>query len=288
MRTKRRHQSGDSQGRTKIGPRLKKLFVLPTETVHTDLDLQASNQLCASSKDERLPWYQQKELRLAPLCWPIVAFGPASLFFFLMTLGSCALLWLLALVAGEGVSVLAFLASIVAVMGIYPGSCALWQRFSNMHGLGLRVELIAAQPDAEAQDPYRALDKPSSYRVWYRGKVIEKGPLAPGSLALKTYYFSPHSHKSKPDYVTSLVLRSKATKAHVWWFAFARHFEDNAYILVSRTAQSSAELCTQASALEKRLGLPEASIPHLYEYASPQAKQQANKAQALAGGHPTK
>lgn len=249
-------------------------------TGHNDRDLQPSSQLCSSSKKE--------ELRLAPLCWPIVAFGPASVFFFFLTLGSCALLWLFALFAGGGVVVFAVFACIVAVMGIYPGFCALWKRFSRVQGLGLRVELIAAAPDAEAQDPYRALDKPASYRVWYRGKVIEKGPLAPGSLALRTYYFRPDSKKSKPDYVTSLVLRSKATKAHVWWFSFARHFEDNAYILVSRTAQSSAELCRQASALEQRLGLPEASIPHLYEYASPQAEQQAKQARALAEGHPTR
>lgn len=268
----------------KIEAPRQKIFVCPRFTVHNDWDLQASHQLCPSSQDEELPWYQRRHLRLAPLCWPIVAFGPAAVFFFLMTLGACSLFCLLALLAGDAWFMFAVLTPVVLAMGIYPGFCAVWRRISRQRDLGLRIELIPAQPDAEAQDPYRALDKPSTYRVWYRGKIIEKGALAPGSLALKTYYFRPHTRKSEPDYVTSLVLRSKATKAHVWWFAFARHFEDDAYILVSRTAQGSAELCKQALALEQRLGLPEASIQHLHEYACPQAEQLVNKARALAEG----
>lgn len=229
------------------------------------------------SCDEKLPWYERKNLRLAPFCWPLIAFGPAAMFFFVMTLGSCALLFLLALLAGGGGIAFAILAPMVLLMGLYPGFCSLWKAISRQRDLGLRVELIAAQPDADAAHPYRAIDKPSSYQIWYRGRVIEKGALSPGSLALKTYYFRPDARGSIPDSVTSLVLKSKATKAHVWWFAFARHFEDGAYILASRTAKGSAELGRQALALEQRLGLPENSIPHQYEYACPQAEQLVHK-----------
>lgn len=244
--------------------------------------LRAPQQLCSITQEKQLPWYERRNLRLAPRAWPLVAFGPASAFFFLMTLGVFGFLFLLALSFGGGGIVFAVLAPIVALMGIYPGFCWAWTRMSNVRDAGLRIELVPAIPETQAHDPYRALDKPSSYRIWYRGKVIEQGPITAGSLALRTYYFRPDSPNAAPDYVTSLVLKSKATKAPVWWFAFARHFEDNAYVLVTRSKPGSAELCKQANALSLRLGLPEGSIPQVYEYASPQAEQLVQKARALA------
>lgn len=253
----------------------------PPGTVHNDPSLELSRQLCPVRSEEARPWYQRKNLRLAPYCWPLVAFGPAALFFFFMTLGSCAFLFVFALLLGEGGVAFALLAPLVVFMGLYPGFCSVWKRISNRRDLGLRIELVPAKPDADPQDPYRALQKPSAYRVWYRGKVIEKGPITPGSLVLRTYYFRPDAWKSAPDHVTSLVLRSRVTKAPIWWFAFARHFEDGAYVLAARSTQGSAELCKQTLALQERLGLPESSIPHHYEYASAQAEKLVNQARAL-------
>lgn len=228
-------------------------------------------------EDAALHWHRRSQITLAPLCWPLIAFAETAWIFLVVALVAAGVFVFLGLLLGMGLEALLFVLPALLVMAVYPALAWIWTWFSKRKELGLIVELIPAIRGAHAH-PYRPMQEEARYRVRYRGKVIEQGELRPESLILQTYYFSPHSVDAAPVSVSSIRLKSKRSKAPVWWFAFAKFFERGHYVIQSSASTSTQLLMQQVRALEERLALPERSISHHYEYQNALAERAVAKA----------
>lgn len=224
-----------------------------------------------------MPKRGQERFLLAPVCWPLVAFGQAASIIF----GICAigvlLIVILAFIAGIGLDALMFFTPPMLVLGSYPGFCWVWNWLSRKRGWGLYIELEDRRTGTPA-NPYRALDDLGSYRVWYRGKVIEEGPIQARALAFHTYVFRLNDRQKHLDSVSWLSLKSQRSKAPVWWFAFAQHFERGAYVLESEGIVSPARFEQRVQRIQASLGLTQEDLPHHVDY--PDARTM-KRAQAL-------